>query len=447
MTEAIEKIKEAFKGYQLWYVGGAVRDEIMGVPSHDIDLATNATPRDIIETCEMFDLNFRYTENSIAHGTITVEGIEITTFRKDISCDGRNATTEWAKTIEEDLSRRDITINAISKNVYSGEIVDPFFGIQDIKNKIIRAVGNPEERLKEDTLRALRAIRFSNKFNFTIEKELFFAIYETNIFNLSVERVREEFMKILETLNDRYIDIIILKVIPEFEILYGLDGGNKHAESVYQHSIMTMENSMKISNNPLNSFIAILHDIGKGYTFNDPEKMFKGHEDIGAEKIKEIMERMKFSNEDIYYAYTMVKNHMRWHFFDDGKEPSDRSIRRAIRDLPDNFNKEIMIKDLMILTWADNQANLLNKPESFEDYTIRRGIYTRALEILKTKPIIKSGSGLNINGTDLIEMGFKPSPLFNTILKDIENQVFEEKLENEKEILKKFVMENYARNT
>ncbi len=449
MTEPIELIMEAFRGYQLFDVGGYVRDGIMGEVSHDRDLATNATPSGMITTCKVHGLNYRYTKNSIAHGTIIIEGIEVTTFRKDVATDGRNATVEWAETIEEDLSRRDITINAIAINVYTGEIVDPFNGIQDIRRKIIRAVGNPKERLAEDTLRALRAIRFANRFGFTIEFELLNAILNTSIDNLSVERVREEFMKILETKEDMWITAILYKVLPEFKMLKGLDGGKKHNENVDKHSIMSMEYMMKESSKPLNAFIALLHDIGKFETYNNSERMFKGHEDVGAENIKEIMTRMKFSNDEIEYAYIMVKNHMRWHFYDDGfTAPTDRAIRRAIRDLPDKFSKEEMVSDLILLTWTDCQANLLNEKESFEDYTSRKGILSRALEMIREKPEV-TVNGLELNGKDLIEMGFKPSPIFNTILTDVLNKVIGEdesmKLENDKETLKKYVTEKYKR--
>jgi len=456
MKELSNNIREAFWGYELFYVGGYVRDRVMEdiigkeIISKDVDFATNATPSGLITLCKSWGLNYRYTKNSIAHGTITIEGYEFTTYRKDVSCDGHNAIVEWAETIEEDLSRRDITINAMAFNFWTGELVDPFNGVNDIKNKIIRAVGNPDERLKEDTLRALRAVRFANKFGFEIEDELLIAIKNTDISNISVERIREEFMKILETRSDNYILSILYKVIPEFGVLDKLDGGDKHAETVNVHSIWTMRSMMEASDKPLNALIALLHDIGKGFTFDDPDRKFKGHEDIGAEKIKRIMERFNtFSNDEIDYAYVMVKNHMRWHFFDKKFEsPTDKTLRKAIRDLPDKFDKQEMMTDLIILTWADCQANLLNKPESLEDYVERKGIYKRALEMIDEKPEVKIGSGLELNGNDLIEMGFKPSPLFNTILTDVLNKVIGEdesmKLDNNKEMLKKYVIKNYV---
>jgi tRNA nucleotidyltransferase (CCA-adding enzyme) len=441
-------IIEAFWGYDLFYVGGWVRDRVIEnienreIFSKDVDFATNATPTAMITLCKSIGLNFRYTNNSIAHGTITIEGFEFTTFRKDVSTDGRNATVEFAETIEEDLSRRDFTINAMAINVFSNELIDPFNGITDIRNKIIRAVGNPDDRLKEDTLRSLRAIRFANRLGYEIEYNLGMSIILTPIDNLSVERVRDEFMKILETRKSNYINSILHKVIPEFKVLIGLDGGYRHSETVDEHSIYIMESIMKVSDKPLLSFIGLLHDIGKGHT-SDADKMFENHEDIGADKIKEIMERMKFSNIEIEYAYMIVKNHMRWHFYIGGYSGiTNKAIRRAIRDLPDKFDKEGMITDLCIITWSDSQANLLNKKESLEDYTERRGIYSRALEIVRNKPIIKV-SGLEINGNDLIEMGFKPSPTFNIILKDVEEKIFNEEIENTKEVLKNYVKDRY----
>ena len=447
--KSVEELIELFKGHQLFFVGGYVRDQIMGNISNDIDFATDMTPDEMYNMLIKKNIMYWSSENGINHGTINIGDYEVTTFRKDISCDGRNAIIEYAKTIEEDLSRRDFTCNAIAKNAFNGEIIDPFEGRKDIKNKIVRAVGNSEDRLNEDTLRAIRAITRANKDNFIIEENLINAIVNIDISNLSVERIREEFMKILETRHDTYLYIVLDKIIPEFKILYGLDGGDKHAESVYHHSLMTMQHIMKVSYKPLLAFIGLIHDIGKGFTSNDPERMFKGHEDIGAEKAKELMERMKFSNANIDYVYTLIKNHMRWHFLDGNfASPTDRTLRRAIRDIPDNFNKEEIVTDLTILTWADCQANLLNKPESFEDYTERRGIYKRALEMIREKPEVKVGAGLELNGNDLIEMGFKPSPMFNTILTDVLNKVIGEdetmKLENNKEILKKYIEETYG---
>jgi tRNA nucleotidyltransferase (CCA-adding enzyme) len=461
MTELSNDILEAFWGYDLYYVGGCVRDRVMErmgynyIVSKDVDFATNATPIGMITLCKSHGLNFRYTKNSIAHGTITIEGFEFTTFRKDVSCDGRNATVEFANFIEDDLSRRDITINAMAIDVWTGKLVDPFGGAQDIKDKVIRAVGNPDERLSEDTLRAIRAIRFANKFGFEIEDNLLFAIKSTDISNISVERIREEFMKILETRNSKYIEHIVYKVIPELKVLIGLDGGSRHRETVDIHSLNAMKYMMEFSDKPLNSFAALIHDIGKGYTYNNPERMFKEHEDIGANKGKEIMKRMNtFSTDEIDYVYVMIKNHMRWHFYSGSEDKiiTDRAIRRAIREFPEKFDKQELVNDLIILTYVDYRSNNANTPFKVMDlseYTERKGIFRKALKIVQEKPEVKIGDGLELDGNDLIEMGFKPSPLFNVILTDVFNKVIGEdeskKLENNKKILKKYVSDKYEK--
>lgn len=447
MAENINKIIDIFKGKDLFYVGGVVRDRIMGIESNDIDLATNVYPEDIISLCKINDVKYRYTENSIRHGTITIEDIEVTTFRKDVSTDGRNCSVEYAKTIEEDISRRDFTINAIAVNVFTGELIDPFNGLKDIKNNIVRSVGNPEDRLKEDTLRSLRAIRFANRFGFTIEDNLLDNIRYIDISNLSIERIRDEFMKILETRNDNYISLILHKIIPEFNVLNNLDGGDKHNETVDVHSLITMKNMMKVSYNPRSIFAALLHDIGKGFTFNNLIRKFKDHEKVGAENVKEIMDRMKFSNDDINYVHALVNNHMRWHF-DTGsyKDTTSKTIRRAIKDLPDNIDIEEMITDLCLLSWADNQANLAKtvyRTETFEEYTKRKRIYDRAIKFVQQEPIIRVGSGLELNGHDLIEMGFIPGTIFNIILKDTEEKIFNEEIKNNKEDLKNYVETNF----
>lgn len=435
----INKIIQAFKkqNAQLYFVGGFVRDKLMNIESNDIDFATNLLPEEIIELAKFNNLNYRYTDNSIAHGTIVVENFEITTFRKDVSCDGRNATIEFAKTIEEDLSRRDFTINAIAINAYEYNLIDPFKGIDDIHYEIIRAVGNPYERLKEDKLRTLRAIRFANRFGFEIEEGLFSAIKNVDISNLSVERIRDEFLKILECNDKKYLNIIIERIIPEFSGMIGAYGGTKHNETLDSHSYWAMFHMKQVSSNSLDRLIALLHDIGKIDTIFS-ERIFKGHEDVGAEKVKKIMEHMKFSNEDIEYAYHIVKNHMIWHFYS-GK--LDKSIKKAIRKLPENRREE-MINTLFKLCWSDEVANLRNKYISFNDYK-KRMDYEKVISLIHEEKIIKMK--IDFNGHDLIRMGLRPSPLFSKILKDVETKILDKELGNDKMIIEKYIRQKYYR--
>ena len=203
----VEKAKQILKlltdnGYTAYMVGGFVRDYVMSLEFHDIDIATSAKPEQIVELGTKVGYKVWYSANGINHGTIayTIEGdtFEITSYRKDVSCDGRNAIIEYASTIEEDLSRRDFTMNALAMDI-NGNIIDPFNGQLDIQNKIVRFVGNPVDRINEDNLRIMRAIRFASRFGFKIEEKSWGAIVENKdkVKNLSVERVWDEFKKIL----------------------------------------------------------------------------------------------------------------------------------------------------------------------------------------------------------------------------------------------------------
>jgi tRNA nucleotidyltransferase (CCA-adding enzyme) len=187
-------------GHDAWCVGGAVRDALMGHPGHDWDLASPATPDQVQRL-------FRSIPTGIEHGTISVfdptgELHEVTTFRNDISHDGRNATVEFSKTIQEDLARRDFTINAIAFRPKTGELCDPFDGLGDMERRVIRAVGDPSTRMIEDRLRALRAIRFAGRFGFEIEPATWAAIQESapHLRRLSQERVKMELDKSFEQL-------------------------------------------------------------------------------------------------------------------------------------------------------------------------------------------------------------------------------------------------------
>lgn len=184
--------------YPIYEVGGCVRDSLLGVPVKDVDIASNLPPEDFKKLCHK--LKFRTHDTGIEHGTITViiDGVpyEHTTFRKDVSCDGRNATIEYSDTIEEDLSRRDFTINAIAK--IGNELIDPFGGQQDLINKKLRTVGNAEERFSEDFLRIVRAARFISRLNLEADKELLTAAVKLSPqipTHVSVERITDEIKK------------------------------------------------------------------------------------------------------------------------------------------------------------------------------------------------------------------------------------------------------------
>lgn len=263
----LKSLEEA--GFKAYLVGGCLRDEIMGKPSSDVDIATTARPDQIKEVFKDFTL----VDIGKKFGTIKVlagfDEYEITTLRSDsIYLDKRRpVAVSFTDDIYEDLARRDFTINAMAKR--SGEIIDPFDGRTDIKNKIIRAVGDPKERIEEDYLRALRAVRFATCLDFTIEDSLKKAIIEkqANIGFISKERIASEINKILLADNPVYgIRLLeelglLAKIFPELSRTIGFDQHSPHHHlDVYEHSLEVLRNTEK---DLITRLAAIFHDTGK----------------------------------------------------------------------------------------------------------------------------------------------------------------------------------------
>ena len=348
-------------GFKAYLVGGAVRDIFLHKDASDWDVATNATPQDVMKL-------FKFVvPTGFEHGTVTVHfqknEIEVTTFRTETGySDGRHPDkVNYAATIEEDLSRRDFTMNAIAVDLTNGKIVDPFGGRKDIKRKIIRTVGNAHERFMEDGLRPVRALRFASKLNFSIEKCTYSEIFEEEIKNkiksISIERFRDEFEKIMTS---PYPSVglklmeqtgVISLFIPEFSICRGCiqsDTRGFHKFDVLDHLFYACDGAPC---NKLNVRLAALfHDIGKpcvkkiipGENGNPDTVTFYCHE---SEKItRKIMTRLKFSNEMINNVCHLVKEHM-FHY---EQNWTDSAVRRfIIRVQPEN------IQDLFDLRIAD----------------------------------------------------------------------------------------------
>lgn len=337
----MNKIDKAFElidlfhdhNHESYLVGGSVRDLLMERPIKDIDITTDATPSQIISIATKN--NLKYIENGITHGTITIIykdiPMEVTTFRVDKDCDGRHCEVEFVKSLEEDLSRRDFTINAIAIYI-NGDLIDMFNGIMDIKNKIIKAVGNPLTRFEEDKLRALRAVRFATTLNFDIEQHTYNAIKFVDLESISKERVRDELTKILLS-NNRTNGIRILdktgllsQILPEVEMLKGIDQDEIHhpEKDVFIHTMIALEIISDNINVSLELVLSILlHDIGKPLTrsfVSDTEIHFYEHEKYGAEIAESILRRLKFSLYTIEKVKWLVANHMRVHHFNEMKK-------------------------------------------------------------------------------------------------------------------------------
>ena len=319
--------------HQAYWAGGCVRDQLLGITPKDYDIATSALPHDIEN---LFNNTIPIGKK---YGTIiiVINGIhtEVTTFRNESQYNnGRHPEKIIFSNAEEDAKRRDFTINGMFYDPIKNELIDFVEGEIDLKNQVIRTIGNPEERFKEDHLRILRAVRFSHKLGFSIDHETLLSIkyFSKKIKNISIERITEEFSKILtesqkagDALEELYQLKLLENIIPELIELIGVQQPQEHHPEgdVFTH-IKNMLNFIPSNTTPLNytvkelAFTILLHDIAKPETFsienqkNGIQKIrFIGHEVIGAKKAKTILERLKFSNSEKYKITTVIRDHMK----------------------------------------------------------------------------------------------------------------------------------------
>ncbi len=426
------------QGYSAYLVGGAVRDMLMGIKPNEYDITTNARPKDVQHI-------FKHTVPiGIKHGTILVivndMRVEITTFRSDGDyTDGRHPdSVMYADTIEEDLPRRDLTINAMAYDMSSNTLIDMFDGIEDIKNKKIKAVGNPYERFKEDGLRLMRAIRFATRLDFEIEESTLKAIFETKdmLKLIAYERIREEFNKTLlsenvyngfEVMRETGILDIIL---PELMLGYGVDQNKFHKYDVYYHILNTVKNVEKLENDDLTLIVklaGLFHDIAKPIVQKNIDKqeaaVYYNHEVVGASIAKKIMRRFKYSNAQIDMVSLLVRQHM--FYYQD--EWTDGAVRRFMCSIGlEN------IKPLLKLREADRLGS--GKRKDKESSAIPK-LLKRIDKIIEAENAI-TVKDLNINGDDLIkEFALKPSQLIGKILHHLLDIILEEPDLNEYDIL------------
>ncbi len=421
--------------FQVFLVGGAVRDWFLKKDCKDYDIATNAEPDQVQKL-------FRKTiPTGIEHGTVTIlykgEQIECTTFRCEADySDGRHPNAlNYVKTIEEDLSRRDFTMNAIAINLKDGSIVDPFNGIKDIKAKIIKTVGNPQLRFNEDGLRPIRAIRFAAQLGFTIEKETLNAIpLSIGVCKkISIERFRDEFVKILKTENPIIAlklleDTGLLKVfLPELSICRGVEQKGMHKFDVLDHSFLACNAAEQ--NNLIVRLAALFHDIGKPEVRAEDKLgnyTFYKHEIISERITKKIMQRLKFSNKEISSVCHLVKHHM----FNYTEDWTDAAVRRFIVRIGIEN-----IEDLFALRRADGYAITAHQT----DFRTLLGFQKRIEKILKNENAFNI-KDLAVNGNDLIKVGIKADAKLGRILKELLETVLDDPAQNTKEILLKIAL-------
>lgn len=434
----MEKLQKA--DYEAYIVGGCVRDFLRNVKPQDWDITTNAKPEEIRK---LFPKSFY--ENKF--GTVTVQvksedktlsEIEVTTYRVDEKYTDKRHPDKirFAETIEEDLARRDFTINAIAMNI-AGKMIDPFDGEKDLKNKIIQAVGEPDDRFNEDALRMLRAVRFATTLGFSIENRTIKAIQKNTgwIQAISKERIRDELVKIFKS--DKAaegVDLLrkadLLKyILPELEKGVGVSQNRHHIYDIYEHSMRSLKVAAEKGYDLEVKFASLFHDIGKPETKEGegPDSTFYNHDYVGAKIVSRILNRLKFPKKFIEKVALLVRNHM---FVSDPERLTEAGARRIIRRVGlEN------VPDLINLRIADRLG--MGRPKA-RPYRLRKVEYL--IEKVSKDPI--SVKMLKINGNEIMKMlKTKPGPKVGAILDVLLSEVIEDPKKNKKDLLEKRVEE------
>lgn len=441
----INKLKKA--GFEAYIVGGCVRDLLQEEEPDDWDITTNAKPEEIKK---IFPKSFY--ENKFFTVTVQVETenpklkeIQITTFRSETKYTDKRHPDEvkFVKNLEEDLKRRDFTVNAIAIEIQdkNHKIIDLFDGQKDLKNKIIRTVGDANERFNEDALRMMRAVRFTATLNkdsqkeWTIEKNTIDAI-KKNCFLLKVisqERIRDEFLKIIMSQKpEKAIESLrqfgLLKyIVPELEEGYGIKQNKHHIYECYEHSLLSLKYAAQREFNKYVRIAALFHDIAKprvkaGEGLN---ATFYNHEIIGAKMTKQILSRLKFPEKDIEKIVKLVRYHL---FYYNVDEVSEKSVRRLVHQVGIENMEE-----LLQLRMADRIGSGVPKAEP---YKLRHLKYV--IEKVSRDPI--SVKMLKINGNDIMRiLQISPGPKVGQILNILLEYVLEDPMKNKKEFLEKQV--------
>jgi putative nucleotidyltransferase with HDIG domain len=447
VSRVTQTLQEA--GFEAYLVGGCVRDTLMGKSPKDWDLTTNARPEQVIAAFP--DLK---TVNENDFGTVTVlnmspeagEGVtretpdtdnqvQITTYRSEgeyldnrrpssVSYLSSGATAEGGETdIRKDLERRDFTMNAIAWDPIKDSVIDVFGGIKDIKDKSIKCVLYPDVRFKEDALRMLRAIRFSTTLGFAVTHETFASISANAglLANISGERIRDEFLKIIDSdAPAAGIDLLhktglLQYIIPELLEGVGCEQKGAHIYDVYQHLLHALQHAADKKFSTEIRLTALFHDIGKPatrrYDRTKDKYTFFGHEVVGARMTKKIMERLRFSRETTDLVVTLVRNHM---FFSDTEQITLSAVRRIIQKV-----KPEHIWELMEVRECDRVG--MKKAEA--PYRLRK--YHAMIDEALRDPI--SVSALKIDGKYLMEvLHMKPGPRMGWMLHALLEEVLED---------------------
>ena len=421
-------------GYEAFAVGGCVRDSILARRPQDWDITTSARPEEIKR------LFRRTVDTGIEHGTVTVllgkDSFEVTTYRVDGAYEDSRHPSEvrFTNRLEEDLKRRDFTINAMAYND-DVRLVDAFGGMQDLNHHLIRCVGNPVERFTEDALRILRAVRFSAQLNFPIEPETAEAVRKLapNLRNISAERIQAELVKLLvsphpERLQDAYELCITRIILPEWDAMVGVEQDTPHHKyDVAEHTLRAMKN---VKRDKILRLTMLFHDMGKPSVKTTDENgrdHFKGHALVSEELARRILRRLKFDNETIRVVTRLVCYH------DYRVEATPKNVRRAMNRIGvDLFPYYLAVR------MADVKAQSpYQRREKIENIVEMRRLYQ---EILEKKECITLRQ-LAVGGRDLMNLGMKPGRELGSMLSELLEYVLDDPERNKKDILCDYVKE------
>lgn len=439
IKEILKKLES--EKFEAFIVGGCVRDLLLDRQPKDWDVTTNARPEEMLKIFpdSFYENEFGTVGVKIKEDEKTVDVVEVTTYRIESKYTDKRRPDEirFAKNLEEDLSRRDFTINALAIKLKktSYEIIDLFGGQKDLKNKKIRTVGNPDERFNEDALRMMRAIRFYSELGFDIEEKTFEDIKKNakNLSYISQERIRDELNRII--LSDRPAEGIDMLhetgllnfTIPELEKGFGVGQNRHHIYTIYKHSLMSLKFAKP---KKLDLRLAVLlHDIAKPQTKRGegPYSTFYNHDHVGSKVAEKIMKRLRYSNAITEKVRLLVDNHM---FYYNPEEVGESSVRKLIRKV----GLENM-KDLIELRMAERLGSGVPKAKPYK---------LRHLEYIidKVSKDAISVKMLKINGNDLMKvLKIKPGPKIGAILDVLLAEVIEDQKKNTREYLSKRSLE------
>lgn len=435
VTRVTQKLEES--GFEAFLVGGCVRDHFMGVAPKDYDVTTNATPEQIVE---IFGEEQTYYDN--AFGTVGVKTesedpslkiVEITPYRleSDYSDNRHPDSVKFSQKIEDDLSRRDFTINAIAYSVSKGQLIDLYDGIKDIKLKVIRTVGNPDKRFGEDTLRLLRAVRFAAQLDFVIEQDTFNSIFVNHetLANVSRERIKDEFSKLLMTNSPSAGMFLLLQsgllqfVSKDLVNAVGVSQNKKaHKYDVFEHLVRSLQYAADQNFTFEVRLAALFHDIAKPHTkrTSGDKTTFFGHEVVGERVTRITLHELKFSRETIDYVCLLIRWHM---FFSDPDQITLTAVRRMLARVGENA-----IWDLIKLRQCDRIGT--GRPDA-NPYRLRKYV-SMIEEALKAPVSLKT---LKVDGQLLMKHGFIAGKTLGNVLYALFDEVLEYPDKNTEEYL------------